>query len=67
MKGPPLGLGGEDITWPDQVTPRGRAAPSTCRIKPETSNLENTPYVWGYSTIKTLAFVLFLSFLFLHP
>ena len=29
MKGPPLGLGGEDITWPDQVAPRGRKASST--------------------------------------
>ena len=23
MKGPPLGPGGEDITWPDQVAPQG--------------------------------------------
>ena len=39
MKGPPLGLGGEDITWPDQVAPRGRKACSTRKIKPQTSNL----------------------------
>ena len=39
MKGPPLGPGGEDITWPDQVAPRGRKASSTREIKPETSNL----------------------------
>ena len=42
MKGPPLGLGGEDITWPDQVAPRGRTAPSTRKIKPQTSNLIQT-------------------------
>ena len=34
MKGPPLGPGGEDITWPDQVAPRGRKASSTRKIKP---------------------------------
>ena len=36
---PPLGPGGEDITWPDQVPPRGRKASSTHKIKPQTSNL----------------------------
>ena len=35
MKGPPLGPGGEDITWPDQVTPG-----SERRLVPETSNLK---------------------------
>ena len=39
MKGPQLGPGGEDITWPDQVAPRGRKASSTRKIKPQTSNL----------------------------
>ena len=39
MEGPPLGPGGGDITWPDQVAPRGRKASSTRKIKPETSNL----------------------------
>ena len=39
MEGPPLGPGGEDITWPDQVAPRGRKATSTRKIKPQTSNL----------------------------
>ena len=39
MEGPPLGPGGEDITWPDQVAPRGRNASSTRKIKPQTSNL----------------------------
>ena len=39
MEGPPLGTGGEDITWPDQVAPRGRKASSTRKIKPQTSNL----------------------------
>ena len=38
MKGPPLGPAGEDITWPDQVAPRGRKASSTRKIKPQTSN-----------------------------
>ena len=38
MEGPPLGPGGEDITWPDQVAPGGRKAPSTRKIKPQTSN-----------------------------
>ena len=36
------GRGGEDITWPDQVAPRGRKASSTRKIKPQTSNLK--PY-----------------------
>ena len=40
MEGPPLGPGGEDITWPDQVAPRGRKASSTRKIKPQTSNLK---------------------------
>ena len=39
MKGPPLGPGGEDITWPDQVAPRGRRTSSTRNVKPQTSNL----------------------------
>ena len=39
MEGPPLGPGGEDITWPDQVAPRGRKASSTRKIKPQPSNL----------------------------
>ena len=39
MEGPPLGPGGEDITWPDRVAPRGRKASSTRKIKPQTSNL----------------------------
>ena len=37
MEGPPLGPGGENITWPDQVAPRGRKASSTRKIKPQTS------------------------------
>ena len=41
MEGPPLGPGGEDITWPDQVAPRGRKASSTRKIKPQT---QTTPY-----------------------
>ena len=42
MRGPPLGPGEEDITWPDQVAPLGRKSSSTRKIKPQTSNLENT-------------------------
>ena len=38
MEGPPLGPGGEDITWPDQVAPRGRKASSTRKFKPQTPN-----------------------------
>ena len=41
--GPPLGPGGEDITWPDQVVPRGRKASSTRKIKPQNSNLQRSP------------------------
>ena len=41
MEGPPLGPGGEDITWPDQVAPRARKASSTRKIKPQTSNLKH--------------------------
>ena len=40
MKGPPLGPGWEDITWPDRVAPRGRKASSTRKIKTQTSNLK---------------------------
>ena len=43
MKGPPLGPGGEDITWPDQVAPRVRMASSTRKIKPQTSNPSPAP------------------------
>ena len=39
MEGLSLGPSGEDITWPDQVAPRGRKASSTRKIKPQTSNL----------------------------
>ena len=39
MTGPPLGSGRENITWPDQVAPRGRKASSTRNIKHQTSNL----------------------------
>ena len=38
MEGPPPGPVGEDITWPDQVAPRGPKASSTRKIKPQTSN-----------------------------
>ena len=40
MTSPPLGPGGEDITWPDQVAPRGeeRLVPETSNLKPQTSD-----------------------------
>ena len=38
MDGPPLGPGGENITWPHHVAPRGRKASSTRKIKPQTLN-----------------------------
>ena len=51
MKGPPLGPGREDITWPDQVASLGRKASSTRKIKPQTSNLIHGKLsrqsVWG--------------------
>ena len=39
MRGPPLGVGGQDITWPDQVAPRSRKVYSIRNLKPENSNL----------------------------
>ena len=38
MKGPPLGPGGEDITWPNEVAPRNRRTSSTQKVKTQTSN-----------------------------
>ena len=43
MKGPSLGPGGEDITWPDQVVPQGQTAPSTRKVKLQNSNLLLSP------------------------
>ena len=55
MEGPPLGPGGEDITWPDQVAPRGRKASSTRKIKPQTSNLtKNRACTWPFRERSTL-------------
>ena len=39
MKGPPLGPGGKDIPWPDQVAPQDQKAPSTRSLKPQTAKL----------------------------
>ena len=39
MEGPSLGPAGKDITWRDQVAPRGQKASGTRKIKPQTSNL----------------------------
>ena len=55
MEGPPLGPGGEDITWPDQVAPRGRKASSTRKIKPQTSNLYILPLWEKPSDMKRVA------------
>ena len=48
MKGPPLGPAGEDITWPDQVAPRGRNAlvPAKSNLKPQT----HLPLRWTCGT-----------------
>ena len=40
LGGPPTRTRWENITWPDQVAPRGRKASSTRKIKPQTSNLD---------------------------
>ena len=55
MKGPPLGPGGEIITWPDQVAPRGRKASSTREIKPQTSDLcrHVVPFIPFIALIRT--------------
>ena len=45
MKGPPLDPGWWDITWPDQVAPRGQKWSSTRKIKPQTSNLHHLQHV----------------------
>ena len=39
LEGPPLGPGGEDITWPDQVAPGAekRLVPAKSNLKPHTS------------------------------
>ena len=41
MKSPPLGLGGEDITWPDQVAPgaEDRLVPAKTNLIPQTSKV----------------------------
>ena len=38
MKGPQLGCVRQEITWPDQVAPRGRKASSILDLNPQTSN-----------------------------
>ena len=43
MKGPPLGPGGEPITWPDQMGPLGRRTSSTPENKPQTSRAHPGP------------------------
>ena len=56
MEGPPLGPGGEDITWPDQVAPRGRKASSTRKIKPQTSNLKSFYYLLWFQIVTVSEF-----------
>ena len=41
MKSPPLGLGADDITWPNQVAPWDRKASSNPNLTPQTSNLSS--------------------------
>ena len=41
MKGATLGPVGEDITWPDQVAPRGRKASSTRNLKRQNLKTES--------------------------
>ena len=55
MEGPPLGPGGEDITWPDQVAPRGQKASSTRKIKPQTSNLKPQTFLHVEAKIVEIA------------
>ena len=43
LGGPPTRTGEEDISWPDQVAPRGRKASSTRKIRPQTSNGKPQP------------------------
>ena len=47
MKGPPLGPGGQDISWPGQVAPRGQKASSTRKLKPQTSFIPAWPATKG--------------------
>ena len=58
MKAPPLGPGGEYITWPDQMAPRGRKASSTRNVKPQTSNprkrRENGASLWTIANLMRL-------------
>ena len=63
MEGPPLGPGGEDITWPDQVAPRGRKASSTRKIKPQNSNL----LLFGSSPPRSRFLVIGVFVVFLPP
>ena len=66
MEGPPLGPGGEDITWPDQVAPRGRKASSTRKNKPQTSNFFGRVachlLLLLFSFLVTVIFLLFFLF-----
>ena len=64
MEGPPLGPGGEDITWPDQVAPRGRKASSTGKIKPQTSNLHQLRSILSHLDLRLAESNLSVSNLF---
>ena len=39
-KGPPLGAGGEEITWPDEVARWNRKASNTRHLKPENLKIQ---------------------------
>ena len=60
MEGPPLGPGGEDITWPDQVAPRGRKASSTRKIKHQTPNTLKLKY-WRGGDVWRVGYTFFMS------
>ena len=68
MEGPLLGPGGEDITWPDQVAPRGRKASSTRKIKPQTSNLKQRHMSMEGNMCKTIThmFAMVHAFTFVY-
>ena len=54
MEGPPLGPGGEDITWPDQVASWGQKASSTRQIQPQNSNRTCSDTRWSKRVLNAL-------------
>ena len=65
-EGRPTRLGGEDITWPYQVAPRSRRAPSIRKTKPQTPNLFFLLLVrWSYTAYVPVCAVLVWALLVL--